>query len=71
MSDKLTDMRNIRFMLYEVLDVEALTKYPMYEDHSKETFEMALEAPSPLVCPGASPAPAPAAKSSTTSMVPA
>ncbi len=44
MSDKLTDMRNIRFMLYEMFDVEALTKHPVYEDHSKETFEMALEA---------------------------
>jgi len=44
MSDKLTDMRNLRFMLYEVLDVEALTNFPFYQDHSKETFEMALDA---------------------------
>ncbi len=43
MSDKITDMRNMRFMLYEVLDIEELTKYPFYEDHSKETFEMALD----------------------------
>lgn len=43
MSDTLTDMRNIRFMLYEVLDVEELTHYALYEDHSTETFEMALD----------------------------
>lgn len=43
MDNKLADMRNLRFMLYEVLNVEQLSKYPVYEDHSKETFEMFLE----------------------------
>jgi butyryl-CoA dehydrogenase len=43
MSEQLADMRNIRFMLYEVLNVERLTRYPYYADHGKETFELALE----------------------------
>ena len=43
MSDKLTDLRNIRFLLYEVLDVEKLIAHPYYAGHSKETFEMARE----------------------------
>lgn len=44
MSDKLTDMRFIRFLLYEVFHVEELTKYPYHTDHSRETFDMALDA---------------------------
>jgi len=44
MSDKLTDMRNIRFLLYEVFKIEELLKYPYYADHSRETFDMALDA---------------------------
>jgi butyryl-CoA dehydrogenase len=43
MSDTLTDIRNIRFLLYEVLDIEKLTTHSYFEDHSKETFEMALD----------------------------
>jgi len=43
MSDKLTDMRNIRFLLYEVNHIEELTQYPLYEDHSRETFDMAID----------------------------
>ncbi len=43
MSDKLTDVRTIRFLLYEVLDLEALTQYPFYQDHSRETFDMAID----------------------------
>lgn len=44
MSNALTDMRNVRFMLYEVLNTEEVTKYPFYADHSRETFDMALDA---------------------------
>lgn len=44
MSDKLTDMRFIRFLLYEVYKVEELTQYPYYADHSRETFDMAIDA---------------------------
>jgi len=43
MSDAITDMRNLRFLLYEVLNIEELTKAAVYEDHSKETFDMALD----------------------------
>ncbi|MDQ1256135.1 MAG: hypothetical protein QG656_731, partial [Candidatus Hydrogenedentes bacterium] len=43
MSDKLTDMRNMRFLLYEVMKVEELLKYPYHEDHSRETFDMAID----------------------------
>ncbi|MBI2424347.1 MAG: acyl-CoA dehydrogenase [Candidatus Hydrogenedentes bacterium] len=43
MSDRLADMRHIRFLLYEIFDVESLTQYEHFADHSKETFEMALE----------------------------
>ncbi|HNT89727.1 MAG TPA: acyl-CoA dehydrogenase family protein, partial [Candidatus Hydrogenedentes bacterium] len=44
MSNALTDMRNLRFLLYEVFNVEELTKYPFYADHSRETFDMAIDA---------------------------
>ncbi len=44
MSDTLVNMRDIRFVLYEMLDVEALTKYAHFQDHSKETFDTVLEA---------------------------
>jgi alkylation response protein AidB-like acyl-CoA dehydrogenase len=37
-------MRDIRFVLYEMLDVEVLTKYAYFQDHSKETFDTVLEA---------------------------
>ena len=43
MSDKLTDMRNIQFLLHEVLKTEELTQYPYFADHSRETFDMAID----------------------------
>ncbi len=43
MSDKLIDRRDLAFLLYEVFDIESLTKYPYHADHSRETFEMALD----------------------------
>jgi len=48
MSDKLVDMRHTEFLLYEVFDVESLCAYPYFEDHSRETFDMALGAASQL-----------------------
>jgi len=36
--------RNIQFILHEVLDTASLSKFPYYQDHSKETFDMVLEA---------------------------
>ena len=44
MSDKLVNRRDIDFNLYELLDIEKLNKHPYFEDHSKETFDMALDA---------------------------
>jgi len=43
MADRFISMRNLRFLLYENLDVCALTKYPYFADHGKETFDMVLE----------------------------
>ena len=44
MSDTLVNMRDVRFVLYEMLDVETLTKYDYFADHSKETFDTVLDA---------------------------
>lgn len=44
MSDTLTNMRDIRFVLYEMLGVETLTGYEYFRDHSRETFDTALDA---------------------------
>ncbi len=44
MSNVLTDMRNLRFLLYEVLKADEVTRYPFFADHSRETFDMALDA---------------------------
>lgn len=36
--------RDIQFNLYEVLDSEALTQYPYFQDHNRESFDMVLDA---------------------------
>jgi alkylation response protein AidB-like acyl-CoA dehydrogenase len=43
MSQPLVNRRDIDFNLYEVLDVESITENEFYEDHSKETFSLALD----------------------------
>jgi len=43
MSQPLVNRRDIDFNLYEVLDTESLSQYTYYEDHSKETFSLALD----------------------------
>ena len=43
MAEKFISLRNLQFLLYEHLDAAALTKYPYFADHSKETFDMVLE----------------------------
>ena len=43
MASTLLSARDLQFLLYEWLDVEALTRRPRYADHSKETFDGALE----------------------------
>jgi len=43
MSSKLLSRRDIEFLLYEWLDVAALCSRPRYADHSRETFDGALD----------------------------
>jgi len=42
MAEKFISEQNIRFMLYDVLDAESLTKYEYFSEHNRETFEMVL-----------------------------
>ncbi len=39
----LVDRRHLDFLLYELLDIETLTRYPRFADHSRETFDAAIE----------------------------
>ncbi|MEO6064621.1 MAG: acyl-CoA dehydrogenase [Lysobacterales bacterium] len=39
----LIDRRHLDFLLYELLGVERLTHYPRFADHSRETFDAAIE----------------------------
>jgi len=43
MAEKFISDRNLRFLLYEVFDVESLLQYPRYADHSREVFDMVIE----------------------------
>lgn len=42
MQSKILSRRDIDFLLYEWLDVESLTSRPRFQDHSRETFDAAL-----------------------------
>jgi len=44
MGNKLCDLKDARFILYEQLNVEELCKSERYSDHSLETFEMTINA---------------------------
>ncbi|MCC5859491.1 MAG: acyl-CoA dehydrogenase [Ectothiorhodospiraceae bacterium] len=43
MSDMLINRRDLAFQLYELLDAEALTRRERYAEHSRETFDAALD----------------------------
>ncbi len=43
MAEKFVSIRNLNFLLYEVLDSESTTQYPYFQDHSRETFDMVIE----------------------------
>jgi alkylation response protein AidB-like acyl-CoA dehydrogenase len=43
MSSKLISRRDLEFLLHEWLDVESLCGRPRYADHSRETFDAALD----------------------------
>ena len=42
-TDELVSQRDLSFQLYEVLHAEALTRRARYADHSRETFDAALD----------------------------
>jgi butyryl-CoA dehydrogenase len=41
---KFLSERNIKFLLYEVFDVESLTQYDYYSEHNRKMFDMVLKA---------------------------
>ena len=43
MAEKFISDRNLKFMLYEMFNLESLLKYPRYADHSWEVFDMILD----------------------------
>ncbi|MHB8089991.1 MAG: acyl-CoA dehydrogenase [Syntrophales bacterium] len=43
MAEKFISLRNLQFLLHEMFDATALTKYPYFEEHSKETFDMVID----------------------------
>jgi alkylation response protein AidB-like acyl-CoA dehydrogenase len=42
--EKLINRRDFAFMLYELLDAESLTSRPRFGEHSRETFDAAIDA---------------------------
>ncbi len=44
MAAKFVSERNIKFLLYEVFDVESLTQYEYYSEHNRKMFDMVLKA---------------------------
>ena len=42
MAKKFVSVRNLRFLLYEVFDIEALTQAEYYRDHNKNVFDLVL-----------------------------
>ena len=43
MQSKLLNRRDLDFILYELLEVESLTRHPRFAEHSRETFDAALD----------------------------
>lgn len=43
MAEKFASDRNLKFLLHEVFHVERLTEFEYYSDHSRETFDLALD----------------------------
>ena len=44
MAAKFVSERNIKFLLYEVFDVESLAEYDYYSEHNRKTFDLVLKA---------------------------
>ncbi|OHD66883.1 MAG: acyl-CoA dehydrogenase [Spirochaetes bacterium RBG_13_51_14] len=43
MAERFVSKKNISFLLYDVFDVESLTRYPYFSDHGRETFDMVID----------------------------
>ena len=43
MATKFASERNLKFLLYEVLDIESLTKLEYFQDHNREIFDMVID----------------------------
>ncbi|MBW2031337.1 MAG: acyl-CoA dehydrogenase [Deltaproteobacteria bacterium] len=43
MAEKFVSERNLRFLLYDVFDIDSLTQYPYYREHNREIFDMVLD----------------------------
>src|SRR5919206_2178837 len=43
MQSKILSRRDLEFMLYELLDVESLTRRERFAEHTRETFDAALD----------------------------
>lgn len=43
MAKEYMSMRNLRFLLHDVMNVEQLTKYERFTDHNKEMFDLMLD----------------------------
>lgn len=41
--DQFVSLRNLKFMLYEVFQIEDLIQYPYFQEHSREIFDLTLE----------------------------
>ena len=41
--DQFVSMRNLKFMLYEVFQIEDLYRYPYFQEHNREIFDLTLE----------------------------
>lgn len=44
MAEKYVSERNLKFLLYEVFNVEALTGYPYFEEYDRKMFDMVFKA---------------------------
>ena len=44
MAESFASLRNLRFLLYEVLDAASLCALPRFSDHDAETFDLVLDA---------------------------
>jgi len=42
-AEKFVSERNLKFMLYDVFDAESLTRYPYFQEHNREIFDMVID----------------------------